>query len=113
MPPPSLPLLRKLLSNVRRSLGARAVMAHGFCLLVLIALVAFAASSPLASVAVLGMLSALGREPRGGSGAASTSSFADAHAAANQEDDKAWERLLRRSSHEHHDNEEGTWKSDS
>ena len=112
MPPPSLPLRRQLLFNVRRSLGTRSVVAHGLYLLLMIALVAFAASSPLASVAVLAMLWALGREQSVGSRAASRSRLTHAHAVEDEEDEEARKRLLLRSSHEHHDDEEGAWKSD-
>lgn len=59
-------LLRQLRSNLRRSLGQREVAVHGVCLLLLVALQAFAASSPLSVLIVLGMLWALRQEQRHG-----------------------------------------------
>jgi hypothetical protein len=65
-PFPASRLLRQLRSNVRRSLGQREVALHGVCLLLLVALLAFAASSPISVLVVLGMLWALGHEQRRG-----------------------------------------------
>lgn len=54
----------RLCANVRRSLAQREVAMHGACLLLLVALVAFAPSSPIAVLLALAMLWALSPEQR-------------------------------------------------
>ena len=97
-------------SSVWQSLGQREVALHAGCLLVLVALVAFAASSPISVLLVLAMLWALGHDERRGA-QRSRSALAQRIEDDRKSDDDARERLLLWANPNHHD-EEGPWKSD-
>ena len=101
-------LLRQLGSNVRRSLGQREVALHGLCLLLLVALVVFAASSPISVLLVLAMLWALGHERRLDSEGSGNSLARQLEADGNA-DDEARERMLLWAN-ENRNDEEGSWK---
>jgi hypothetical protein len=103
-------LLRRLRSNARRSLGQREVAVHGLCLLLLVALFVFAASSPISVAMVLGMLCALGHEQRR-SGPRARNGLARWLEEEGAEDEGARERPLW--THRKHTSEEEPWKSDS
>jgi hypothetical protein len=96
-------LLRQLRSRAQRDPGKREVAIHGVCLLVLVVLVAFAASSPVAIWIVLGMLWALDRER--------SSSSPARRLEADKADDEARERLLTCANNNRNEQEE-PWKSD-
>jgi hypothetical protein len=107
---PASTLLRQLRSNLRRSLGQREVAVYGVCLLLLVALLVFAASSPISVVLVLAMLWALGHEQRT-SDQHSQNSLARRLEADGNADDEARERLLLWA-HANSNDEEVPWKSD-
>lgn len=93
---------------MRRSLCQREVAVYGVCLLLLVALLVFAASSPISVLVVLAMLWALGHEQRLGS-EGSGNRLARQLEADEKADDEARERLLLWAN-ENGNDEERPWK---